>query len=262
MGIGLLALINQWLGFFNVRSQARGRIYSLVGFVANFYLLYVGVRFLINHQIWGFLFLAAFVLLLYFAVLNLIYYFTDKTVKWDISPWIDHLLGGDKAEGEAALKTVPANGLYRRDQVLAATLVFTAEERQNLIDLFDQMIQAGLVEQNYGHLSRSEIKKVIAAHGVISANYPGTLLPYFDLKYASRGLVVYGGLNQFSAKPLGLIVKVGLSDALTAAQGYQLSLASVVIHGGQSRRLDPNSQQIVQLNLANYITAEVAYRKK
>ncbi|EHN58448.1 DUF6681 family protein [Oenococcus kitaharae] len=262
MGIGLLALINQWLGFFSVRNQARGRIYSIVGFIANFYLLYVGVRLIINRQIWGIVFLLAFVVLLYFSVLNMIYYFTDKTVKWDISPLIDHFLGGDKAEEEAALKTVPANGLYRRDQVLGTVIVSSLEEQENLSNLYQRMLQAKLIEQNYGHFSRSQIKRYLLAHETISANYPGTLLPYFDLKYVPSGLLIYGGMNQFSARPIGVIVKVGLSDAMTALQGYQLSLASVVIHGGQGRQLDPTHSKIVAVSLANYITAEVAYKKR
>lgn len=260
-GLSLLTIINQWLGFFSVRNQARGRIYSIVGFIANFYLLYVGVRLVINHQLWGWLILLAFLILFYFSILNIIYYFTDKVMKWDISPFVDKILGGGKEE-EEALKTVPANGLYSRDQVLDTSIFADYEQRQNLDYLFQQMKEAKLVSSNYGQMSHFKIKDYLAEHSSIEANYPGTLLPYFDMKYAPNGLVIYGGINEISARPIGLITKVGLSDAILAVREYHLSLASVVLHGGEGLVVDQATGKAVKRNLPIHLTAEVAYQKR
>ncbi len=262
MGIGLLTLINQWLGFFSVRNKARGRIYSLVGLAANFYLLYIGIRLVINQQVWGWLILLAFIVLLYFSILNIIYYFTDKTVKWDISPIIDRALGGSSSEEEAALKTVPANGLYTRDQVLDTVIVSDYEQQQNLNFLFQQMQEAKLVSNGYGQMSHASIKKYLAENGTISANHPGSLIPYFDMKYVPNGLIIYGGINEIAASPIGLITKVGLSDAITALQGYHLSLASAVIHGGTGQVLDPETGKTVTVHIPIFVTAEVAYQRR
>ncbi|ETJ36839.1 hypothetical protein Q604_UNBC08908G0001, partial [human gut metagenome] len=73
-------------------SRTKGRIYAVVGAVGVWYLLYLAYRFFENGR-WlrGGLIAAVFVVLLYFVVLNLVYYFTDKTVKWDVSPRIEQV---------------------------------------------------------------------------------------------------------------------------------------------------------------------------
>ena len=45
-----------------------------------------------------------FLALIYFITLNVIYYFTNKTAKYDLSPRIEKLLGGKPKEALAAEK--------------------------------------------------------------------------------------------------------------------------------------------------------------
>ena len=74
--------------------KIKNRVYTVVGGIGNFYLLYVAWRFFANGFIGrGLLFILAFLVLLYFTYLNTIYWFTEKKAKWDISPKIENALG-------------------------------------------------------------------------------------------------------------------------------------------------------------------------
>lgn len=262
MEIGLLALINQWLGFFSVRSKIRGRVYTIIGTLANFYLLYVAIRLISNGRLRGWLILAVFLLLLYFSILNLIYYFTDKTVAWDISPWIDRLLGGQDRSEENKTVTMPANGLYSRDQVLSAVISIDQYQAENLNNIYHRLNDAGLISDNYNSLSKSEIRRYLESHQTMPANFPGTLLPFFDLKYSPAGLIIYGGVNQMNSYPIGLITKVGLQDAIVALQEYRLSLASVVLLSPENYTLDPQNHRLKEIVLPCSLQAEVAYKRR
>ena len=90
----VLDLINHYLGYFTTNSKTKGRIYTVVGAGGVWYLLYLAYRFFVNgHWLRGALIAAVFLLLLYFVILNIIYYFTKHTSKWDVSPRIEKLLG-------------------------------------------------------------------------------------------------------------------------------------------------------------------------
>ena len=84
----ILGMINSYIGYFNMNATLKNRIYTVVGGVGNFYLLYVAYRFFANGFIVrGLLFILAFLALLYFTYLNILYFFTeDRVSKLDISP--------------------------------------------------------------------------------------------------------------------------------------------------------------------------------
>ena len=73
----ILGMINSYIGYFNMNATLKNRIYTVVGGVGNFYLLYVAYRFFANGFIVrGLLFILAFLALLYFTYLNILYFFT------------------------------------------------------------------------------------------------------------------------------------------------------------------------------------------
>ena len=74
----ILGLINTWIGYINMNVKIKNRVYTIVGGVGNFYLLYVAWRFFANGFIGrGLLFILAFLVLLYFTYLNAIYWFKN-----------------------------------------------------------------------------------------------------------------------------------------------------------------------------------------
>ena len=123
----ILDLLNHYLGFFNVNSRWKGRVYSLLAAVGNFYILYLAVKHIQNGAyLRGLGLTLAFLVITYFVILNAIYYFTEKSVKWDVSPKIEKMLGGKPAEATPAATNqpfTPATGLYAKDNVLPGTAV-------------------------------------------------------------------------------------------------------------------------------------------
>ncbi len=266
MGIGFLQILNHLSGFFSVKSKVRGRIYSLIGFIANFYILYISYRLVVNGRSRGWLILFLFLILLYFSVLNIIYYFTNKPVKWDISPLVNRLLGEKEEEVSNSNRekrlNIPVNGLYNPDQVLTTTIFIDNFQKSNLQKLFLSMQQNGLIGNSYGNMGQEEIYSFLSRHSALPSNYPGNLLPYFSLRFSLNKLIIYGGLNEMNAFPIGTITKIGLQDALLALRDYRFYLSSVVVFSNENYILDPKSQQIKKVFLPLSLKAEVAYKKR
>lgn len=238
----ILDLLNHYIGFFTPNSKVKGRVYTLIAAVGVWYLLDLARRFFVNGHYFRAMGLAAvFVVLLYFTVLNVVYYFSDKTVKWDISPWIEKKVGEPLHDGriEPTSKTVvmPAGGWYAQENVLPAEVILDERAQQNLTQLAEELTQRGLNLANYGDLSVKEQQQIVADKGVIDANYPGTLLPFFRLAQNGSRLVVIGGLNEMTAQNLGEITQIGLSPAAQISRDYDLALASVHLVGGAGKVL-------------------------
>jgi hypothetical protein len=203
MEVGIFAIINQVLSWMTVRSKARGQLYALLGFVANWYLLYLGYELYKNGATTrGILILAGFIVLLYFSVLNLIYYFSDKTVSWDISPALEKILGSTEEESEKSQTTL-SNGIYTNN-VLPATLKFTTLQSQNFMQLLNQLQQAGI-------------------------NGKEIIPPFFTAKYTQTEMLVYAGINQLDAKPIATISKIGFGNPLEIIAKNRVSIANVII---------------------------------
>ncbi|MDO4455410.1 MAG: hypothetical protein Q4B66_01670, partial [Ligilactobacillus agilis] len=88
--VSILSMINSYLSYINLNVKIKNQVYTTLATIGNFYLLYVSYRFFVNGFIVrGLLFILAFLLIAYFAYLNILYYFTkDKKSRYDISPWI------------------------------------------------------------------------------------------------------------------------------------------------------------------------------
>ena len=75
----ILDMINRSLGYFNVNTKLKNQAYVVVGFFGEFYLFYVAFRLLKNGAyVRGLLFMLAFMELMYFVVLNFIYFYTRR----------------------------------------------------------------------------------------------------------------------------------------------------------------------------------------
>ncbi len=72
----VIDIINRVLGYFNIADKPKGKAFTWIAFVANFYLLYIAIQNLRypDFRIRGALFMLAFVVFLYFIALNFLYY--------------------------------------------------------------------------------------------------------------------------------------------------------------------------------------------
>ncbi len=262
----ILDLLNHYLGMFNVNARWKGQVYSILAGVGNFYILYLAIRHIQNGAyLRGAGLLIVFLFILYCVILNILYYYTKKTVKWDISPLLEKMLGGSQADkadnSSAAMPYVPANGLYDKQQVLPATAVSDGDMEAELSKVVDQLRESGMFTDNYGGLSEKEQMAFLATgQPHIFANHPGTPLPYFRLEEERGGLSVYGGVNEMLSSRLARIQTIGLQPVDLALKSYNLYIASVVVSGGPGKARGRSS--LTPIEKPYFLSVELAYTKK
>ncbi|KRM13044.1 DUF6681 family protein [Paucilactobacillus suebicus] len=268
--LSLLDMINHSLGYFNLNVKLKNRLYTVIGFVGQWYLLYVAIRLLQNGKLLrGSLYTIVFILIFYFSVLNIIYYFTNKRSKFDISPKIEKLMGGPRKEDlqqennvQNTAPVIPANGLFTDDQILPADVVTNEHEKANLKRVVKQMIEAEVLLNDYNGMSESEIISQNRETGeAIPALRPEQPIPYFELVPTGARLEIYVGINQMERLAVGHITSVGLTEVSTARKNYKLYLANVFISGGPVKIAGRSDSTIVSEEPYD-LNVKVAYKTK
>lgn len=266
----VLDLLNRFLGYFNIQDKAKGKAFTVVAFVANFYVLYLAINHLrfAGYRVQGALFLVAFLVILYFVVLNFVYYFTTKTVWFDISPTVAKWLGGDpqamKAAENALAAGAPkaaANGVFDDDHVLPAVITVSPSQQRNLDELVDTMVQAGRMRLDYAGLDDKAIERVAQkTQAPVPAMGAPIELPYFTLAKRHDDLYVMGGLNALQPVELAAIERVGLMPVTAAQADYDLAAAHVYVTGGTAKHL--GRQGLITQSTPFSLTVALGYTPK
>lgn len=262
----ILSLLNQYVGFFNVNTKFKGRLYTVLGFGGVWYILYIGISFITAHRyLRGFGLIAAFVGLMYVIYLNFMYYFTEKKAHFDISPHFEKVVGNSQA-AEANQKQSqvigPNNGVYREQQVLPTVVKSNSDEVANIQTLSQEMLDMGLINQDYQKMSDHELRQLLVVNHdqPVYANHPGSTVPFAKLVMEGTHLVIYGGINEMQAMRLGEITRVGLADVATALKNSDIFLASIIVNGGLGKTLTRSS--FIETAYPYTLKVEVAYRLK
>lgn len=264
----ILGMINSYIGYFNMNATLKNRIYTIVGGVGNFYLLYVAYRFFANGFIVrGLLFILAFLALLYFTYLNILYFFTeDRVSKLDISPKVEKMLGVKIPDTRAAENAgvasgfMQTNGIFKDEEFLPSTLLTNHKQRENLQKVVAQLEQVGYLQLDFGGAKDKELfKKAKSGDRFFALNEP-VALPYYELREVNGKLLVYGGVNQIERQELGEVTQVGLLRGIEALKRYRLSLAAVALTGGPYKFAGRST--MVQKDEPYRLEIQIAYRPK
>lgn len=264
----ILGMINSYIGYFNMNATLKNRIYTIVGGVGNFYLLYVAYRFFANGFIVrGLLFILAFLALLYFTYLNILYFFTeDRVSKIDISPKVEKMLGVKIPDTRAAENAgvasgfMQTNGIFKDEEFLPSTLRTNHKQRENLQKVVAQLEQVGYLQLDFGGAKDKELfKKAKSGDRFFALNEP-VALPYYELREVNGKLLVYGGVNQIERQELGEVTQVGLLRGIEALKRYRLSLAAVALTGGPYKFAGRST--MVQKDEPYRLEIQIAYRPK
>ncbi|WP_279074754.1 DUF6681 family protein [Ligilactobacillus animalis] len=264
----ILGMINSYIGYFNMNATLKNRIYTIVGGVGNFYLLYVAYRFFANGFIVrGLLFILAFLALLYFTYLNILYFFTeDRVSKLDISPKVEKMLGVKIPDTRAAENAgvasgfMQTNGIFKDEEFLPSTLRTNHKQRENLQKVVAQLEQVGYLQLDFGGAKDKELfKKAKSGDRFFALNEP-VALPYYELREVNGKLLVYGGVNQIERQELGEVTQVGLLRGIEALKRYRLSLAAVALTGGPYKFAGRST--MVQKDEPYRLEIQIAYRPK
>ncbi|MGV0167993.1 DUF6681 family protein [Furfurilactobacillus sp. WILCCON 0119] len=266
----LLDMANHFLGYFNVNTKLKGRIYTVLGLVGDWYLLYIGIRFIQNGgYLRGILLIAVFLFLLYCSVVNVFYYFLKRRFALDPSEKIAKVLGDERlkeqehqlTDNERMGQFVPSSGLYDHKQVVPAKVEINGTGHKNLATIAAQLQEVNLLPQDYAGQDDQEIlAKARETHEPVFAVGAGVPLPYFDLRQVDSHFVVYAGMNQMTALPIGRIARVGLSDVKEANQRFQLFIATAVLQGGPAKTAGRSS--VIEERYPYTIKVDVAFNER
>lgn len=268
----ILDMIRSSLNYVNLSTVFKNRIYTILAGIGNFYLLYVAFRFFQN-GFWGrgLLFIVAFLLILYFTYLNLLYYFTkSKKSRYDVSPWIEKVLhiqskdpmtAAEEERREMAPGYVQTNGIFKDEDFLPATVIHSSKQQNHIQQIAVELIRMGYMKVDYHGLSEEEISEKVRTTGKpVKGLANPVALPYFELARKGTSLVVYGGLNQIDRKEVATITEVGLLSAHEAMKRYQLYLATAVITGGPEKINGRTG--LIEKPTPYTIQVQIAYRER
>ena len=270
-----LDMLNHSLGYFNINTKLKNKIYTIVALLGDGYLIYVTYRLLANH-VWvrGLLYCLAVLLISYYVYLNAVYYFLDKTSRFDVlSPWLVKITGYDqsnenprksRSERAAAVINNQANGYFTDSNLIQAEVAISHEEQRNLRHLVDQLVEQGIFIADYdGKDSTAIIDEYNQTHEPVRALNKNQTPPYFDLVHdeLEHRLEIYAGLNQMERVKVGHITKVGLTDVHSAHAKYRLYLANVYVTGGPNKI--PGRRGTTILTDGDFgLVAHVAYKNR
>ena len=272
-----LDMINSSLSYFNLDVKLKSRIYIIIASLGDIYLIYVTFRLFMNH-VWlrALLYCLAVIGLTYFIYLNFVFYFLEKTSRFDfISPRVAKITG-QKFEGGKAKTPLDAqqrlaaelanrsNGLFANADTIPAAVAIDEREQHNLQRVVDQLLMEGVFVNGYDGLSEKEIvEQYQATEKPVTALNSQSVPPYFELVHDElrHRLEIYIGMNQMERRPVGHITKIGLTDVHTAHDKYQLYLAAVVVTGGPNKIAGRSGSTI--LTEEDYgLQVQVAYRQR
>lgn len=241
-----LDMVNHYLGYFNIGTTLKSRLYTGLGALGDIYLFYISIQFLKNHYYSrGMLILLVAIVLLYFTICNLFFYFTNSQFKLDVSPKLAKLLHLKEKEPEVIQSTstpyvvTPSNGIFDPQHVLPAKIVIDNQQQTNIDQLVDQLASKNLLVADYQQQSDDNIKRqVIANEKPVYAIGDGVLLPCFEMREVNGQQTIYGGLNQANLNELGQVTKLGLQSIESMdLSKVDLYLASVQIVGGPNKTI-------------------------
>lgn len=265
------------MGMISVKSKLKNQIYTITAFVGNWYLLYIGIRFIQNGVYTrGLLLLAIFLIFLYFSIMNIYYYFTNKQAPFDISPILEKYIGGtpeevrEKEEFRRRLTRVERQsrqvaspgGVFDQKALLPATIVSSARQQKNIEQIAEKMIQSGMVFMDYGGRTDEELRAEMPAQQTetYAIGDLGVAIPYAEVQLVAGKPTVVAGMNQMEAVPVGEITKVGLSSYQAAKAENHLYLANAFLIGGE-KKVRGRSGMIVE-NEPYRLKINIAYKRR
>ena len=259
------------LGYVSLSATIKNRIYTILATVGNFYLLYVSYRFFRNgFPLRGALFILAFLGIAYFCYLNIFYYFTNKTAKYDLSAKIAEALhiqvkdplSDTQDQVNAGPGFVQTNGIFADEEFLPATLEISAVQSGSIQAVAKALEKIDYFHANYGGLSDKQLFKQLQNGSQTEAPklVEPVALPYFEMRQKGDKLVVYGGLNQMRALELATIKTIGLLPAREAVKNFDVFLATTVLTAGPCKKAA--RQSLVELDRPYQIDVRIAYKKK
>ncbi|MGY3765619.1 DUF6681 family protein [Vagococcus vulneris] len=161
--------ISKFLNYLNINPRLQNKIFTVAGLVPTLYILRIVNGYFRNENYWqAVVYLIIFIILIYFTIINFIYYFHDRKVKWDVTNFIEDIVPEDATfNGTAA--TTPMGKPVIHGKKLPLNLVEDADLIIN--DVVNKLIDS----------------KEIKSHELNENTYlidKYTLIPYYKIRHS------------------------------------------------------------------------------
>ncbi|MGO3651071.1 DUF6681 family protein [Vagococcus sp.] len=186
----IFANISKFLNYLNINPRLQNKIFTVVSIFPTLYILRI-VRGYFRNQNYlrGSLYLGIFIVLTYFIILNFIYYFKDRKVKWDVTNFIEDIVpedvtfSGDPTQQSAGIGTIKGKSL---------PLIFNEDSDLIIEEIIHDLVEKSELKPNELNSNTYWIDKY-------------SLIPYYRIK---KGSLLIGSNYQ----KLTEIAKIDLAD--------------------------------------------------
>lgn len=241
----LLDGLNRFLGYFNLKIKVKNRLYSILGCITTWYIGYLTWNFF-EYQAYGraITYSVIFLILLYFLILNILYYFFDKNVKWDITPFFEKFAQVDSTIEPDKTKSEKKSGLYADQMVIYdetqqnlddyqafdTTLVYLEDSQKKLEQLIDFMLKNHLAEKSKKMTKKKSGRKKSSKK--VYEIGEGVLIPSFTMEIVQEDLFLSIGLNATERVKVAQVEKIGELSVSKMRENYTIVAKTAKIIGG------------------------------
>lgn len=246
----LLDGLNRFLSYFNLKIKVKNRLYIILGCITTGYIGYLTWNFF-EYEAYGrgIVYVLIFFILLYFLVLNTLYYFFDKNVKWDITPFFEKFAQVDTVSDPDKDENKKKSGMYADQMVIYdetqqnlenfqtfdTTLEYLDISQKELKQMVDFMLENHLIEKKK-KISPKKIGKK-KKHEKVYEIGEGVPIPSFSIETVQEDLFLSIGLNATERVRIVKIKKIGKLSASKMKETYNVVAKTAKIIGGNYEEL-------------------------
>lgn len=141
----LLTNIGKFLNYLNINPRLQNKIMTVVSVFPTLYILRIVRGYFSNKNYFkGSIYLIIFIVLTYFIILNFVYYFKNKKVKWDVTNMIEDIVPEDvtfDADHTVEIKGTAAHGIQGKK----LPLIFNENSHIIIEQVVDELIDQKVI---------------------------------------------------------------------------------------------------------------------
>lgn len=246
----LLDGLNHFLSYFNLKIKVKSRLHIILGIFTTGYIGYLTLKFFRYHALGrGIIYLLIFLILLYFLILNIFYYFFDKNVKWDITPFFEKFAQVENPDEQNKKAIKNKNGVYADRMVIYdetkqnlddyqafdTTLDYLVNSQEDLGQLVEFMLDNHLAEKNTKAVKK-QFGQRRTAEKIAYEIGSGIEIPSFTIRADRHDLILSIGLNATERVEIARLKEIGNVPADKMGETYDIVAKSATIVGGKYKK--------------------------
>lgn len=135
----ILTNVGKFLNYLNINPRLQNKIMTVISVFPTLYILRIVRGYFANkNYVKGSIYLVIFIILAYFVILNFVYYFKNKKVKWDVTNMIEDIVPEDLTfDGDNVIVSTNVTGIQGKK----LPLIFHEESHILIEQVVEELIQ-------------------------------------------------------------------------------------------------------------------------